>query len=102
MEPSTIYLPPRLELEIDLTDEQFWQLCQKNDDLRFERSAKGELIIMSPTGGNTSKRNLKIGTQLEIWNSKNNLGEAFDSNGCFRLPNGSERAPDASWVSRER
>ena len=102
MEPATIYLPPRLELEIDLTDEQFWQLCQKNDDLRFERSAKGELIIMSPTGGNTSKRNLKIGTQLDIWNSKNNLGEAFDSNGCFRLPNGSERAPDASWVSRQR
>ena len=50
MEPATIYLPPRLELEIDLTDEQFWQLCQKNDNLRFERSAEGELIIMSPTG----------------------------------------------------
>lgn len=102
MEQPTIYLPPRLELEIDLTDEQFWNLCQKNDDLRFERTATGELIIMSPTGGNTSKRNLKIGTQLDIWNSKNNLGEAFDSNGCFRLPNGSERAPDASWVSREK
>ena len=102
MEPPTIYLPPRLELEIDLTDEQFWQLCQKNDDLRFERSAKGELIIMSPTGGNTSKRNLKIGTQLDIWNSQNNLGEVFDSNGGFRLPNGADRAPDASWVSRQR
>lgn len=103
MEPTTIYLPPRLELEIDLTDEQFWQLCQKNDDLRFERSAKGELIIiMSPTGGNTSKRKLKIGTQLDIWNSKKNLGEAFDYNGCFLLQNGSERAPDASWVSRAK
>ena len=102
MEPTTIYLPPRLELEIDLTDEQFWELCQKNDDLRFERSAKGELIIMSPTGGSTGKRNVKITTQLDIWNSRNSLGEVFDSNTGFTLPNGSDRAPDASWVSRQR
>jgi Uma2 family endonuclease len=102
MEQPTIYLPPRLELEIDLTDEQFWELCQKNDDLRFERSAKGELIIMPPTGGSTGKRNVKITTQLDVWNSQNNLGEVFDSNTGFTLPNGSDRAPDASWVSRQR
>ncbi|NET26846.1 Uma2 family endonuclease [Okeania sp. SIO1I7] len=102
METPIIYLPPRLELKIDLTDEQFWQLCQENDDLRFERSATGELIIMSPTGGNTSKRNVKITTQLDIWNSQNNLGEVFDSNTGFTLPNGSDRSPDSSWVSRQR
>ena len=44
METPTIYLPPKLELKIDLTDAKFWQLCQENDDLRFERSATGELI----------------------------------------------------------
>ncbi|NES69437.1 MAG: Uma2 family endonuclease [Okeania sp. SIO2D1] len=102
MEIPTIYLPPRLELKIDLTDEQFWQLCQENDDFRFERSATGELIIMSPTGGNTGKRNVKITTQLDIWNSQNNLGEVFDSNTGFTLPNGSDRSPDASWISRQR
>ncbi|MDJ0554395.1 MAG: Uma2 family endonuclease [Microcoleaceae cyanobacterium MO_207.B10] len=91
-----------MELKIDLTDEQFWQICQENDDLRFERSATGELIIMSPTGGNTGKRNVKITTQLDIWNSQNNLGEVFDSNTGFILPNGSQRAPDASWLSREK
>ncbi|NEQ40311.1 MAG: Uma2 family endonuclease [Okeania sp. SIO3I5] len=102
METPTIYLPSRLELKINLTDEQFWQLCQENDDLRFEKSATGELIIMSPTGGNTGKRNVKITTQLDIWNSQNNLGEVFDSNTGFILPNGSQRAPDASWLSREK
>lgn len=102
METPTIYLPPRLELKIDLTDEQFWQLCQENDDLRFERSATGEIIIMSPMGGNTGKRNVKITTQLDIWNSQNNLGEVFDSNTGFILTNGSQRAPDASWLSREK
>ena len=43
---------------IDLTDEQFFQLCQHHGDYRFERTASGALIIMSPTGGETSKRNL--------------------------------------------
>ncbi|MGB3514762.1 MAG: Uma2 family endonuclease [Microcoleaceae cyanobacterium] len=102
MQTPTIYLPPRLELKIDLTDEQFWQLCQENDDLRFERSATGELIIMSPTGGNTGKRNVKIITQLDIWNSQENLGEVFDSNTGFTLPNGADKSPDASWVSRKQ
>lgn len=33
-----------------LTHEQFFQLCQDNRDLRLERTAEGELIIMPPTG----------------------------------------------------
>jgi Uma2 family endonuclease len=57
---------------------------------------------MSPTGGNTGRRSIKIATQLEIWSSQTNLGEAFDSSTGFKLPNGADRSPDASWVSRER
>ena len=102
MEPPTIYLPPRLELKIDLTDEQFWQLCRDNDDLRFETTAKGELIIMSPTGSITSDRNSDLNFQLRAWNRQNNLGKVFDSNGGFVLPNGAKLAPDSSWVKMER
>jgi Uma2 family endonuclease len=102
MEPPTIYLPPRLELKIDLTDEQFWQLCCDNDDLRFETTAKGELIIMSPTGGYTSDRNSDLNFQLRAWNRQNNLGKVFDSNGGFVLPNGAKRAPDSSWLKMNR
>jgi Uma2 family endonuclease len=29
-----------LESVIELSDEQFYQLCRRNPDLRFERSAK--------------------------------------------------------------
>ncbi len=57
---------------------------------------------MSPNGGNTGKSNVKIITQLHIWNSQNHLGEVFDSNTDFTLPNGADRSPDASWVSRQR
>ncbi|KKD39267.1 MAG: Uma2 family endonuclease [Limnoraphis robusta] len=102
MNPTTINLPDPLELMIDLSDEQFFDLCQKNRDFKFERTASGVLVIMSPTGGNTGRRSIKIATQLEIWSSQTNLGEAFDSSTGFKLPNGANRSPDASWVSRER
>ncbi len=102
MDVPTITLPSTLELKIDLTDEQFFQLCQNNRDLQFERTASGELLIMPPTGSDTGRRNVKITTQLDIWNSQNNLGEVFDSSSGFKLPNGADRSPDASWVPRER
>ena len=88
--------------KINLTDEQFFQLCQNNPDMRFERTASGELIIMSPTGSITSDRNADLTCQLRNWNRKYKLGKSFDSSGGFKLPNGAERSPDASWVKMER
>ncbi|MEH2265660.1 Uma2 family endonuclease [Nostoc sp.] len=102
MDAVTTTLPCTLKLKIDLTDEQFFQMCQKNRDYRFERTASGELLIMPPTGSDTGRRNVKITTQLDIWNSESNLGEVFDSSTGFTLPNGAERSPDASWVKIER
>ncbi|MDY6785450.1 MAG: Uma2 family endonuclease [Cyanobacteriota bacterium] len=87
---------------IPLTDEQFFQFCQDNRDLKFERNANGDLIIMTPTGGETSNRNVEIAYQVQAWSRQNNLGIAFDSSGGFRLPNGADRSPDAAWVRRER
>jgi Uma2 family endonuclease len=104
METATLNLPSNLELkiDIDLSDEQFFQLCQNNRDLKFERTADGDLIIMVPTGSETSKRNFDFNFQLHAWNRKTGLGIVFDSSGGFRLPNGADRSPDASWVRRER
>lgn len=87
---------------IKLTDEQFFELCQENENIRLERTAKGELIIMSPAGGETSNRNAGLTAQIWIWNQRNKLGKVFDSSGGFKLPNGANRAPDASWVKLER
>ncbi|MGD1713800.1 Uma2 family endonuclease [Dapis sp. BLCC M172] len=102
MEIPTIYLPPVLELKLDLTKEQFWQLCRENDDLRFEQTANGDLIIMPPTGSSTGKINADLIYQLMAWRRQNNLGEVFDSNSGFLLPNGAKRSPDASWIKQER
>jgi Uma2 family endonuclease len=102
MPPTTPPLPTPLILNLDLSDEQFFQLCHNHRDLKFERTAAGELIIMSPTGGNTGKRNVKLTTQLDLWNTRTQLGEVFDSSTGFTLPNGANRSPDAAWVRRDR
>lgn len=84
------------------TRERFYELCASNPDLRIERSATGEVIIMPPRGGITGSHNMNIGAQLWNWNEKYQLGIAFDSSTGFHLPNGADRSPDASWVTRER
>jgi Uma2 family endonuclease len=86
---------------IKLTDEEFFQLCQDNRDLKFERNANGDLIIMPPTGGETGNRNGRLTQQLFNWTDTDGTGIAFDSSVGFKLPNGADRSPDASWVKLE-
>ncbi|MDJ1178302.1 Uma2 family endonuclease [Roseofilum sp. BLCC_M91] len=81
-----------------ITDEQFYQLCAANRNLRLERTAKGDLIVMPPTGGETSKRNSDLNLELALWNRQTQLGIVFDSSGGFTLPNGADYSPDASWI----
>ncbi|WP_299406871.1 Uma2 family endonuclease [Acaryochloris sp. IP29b_bin.148] len=98
MDAITLDLAPFIQM----TDDQFFELCQHHRDYRFERNAAGALIIMSPAGGETSRRNLSIAGQLYQWNQRCKLGIAFDSSGGFKLPNGADRSPDASWLTLER
>ena len=102
MELQTIPLHSPLELTLELTDEQFFQLCIDNRDLRFERTASGGLIIMPPTGSETGRRNSDLNFQLKAWSRQNNLGVVFDSSTGFKLPDGSDISPDAAWVRRDR
>ena len=85
-----------------LDDEQFQTICQNNKNLNFERNQQGELIIMSPTGSETGRKNLSITAQLWTWNNQYKLGVAFDSSTGFKLPNDAIRSPDASWIKKER
>ena len=92
----------QLNPDIQLTDRQFQQLCQDNRNLNFERSAQGDLIIMSPTGGSTGNRNGRLTQQLFNWSDRDRSGIAFDSSTGFKLPNGADRSPDAAWVIADR
>ncbi|MEY3866538.1 MAG: hypothetical protein RLZZ338_429 [Cyanobacteriota bacterium] len=87
---------------IHLSDEQFYQLCQNNRELNFERTPTGELIIMPPVGGDSGNREADLIIDLGIWNRQTNLGYTFSSSTVFKLPNGADRSPDAAWIRRER
>jgi Uma2 family endonuclease len=94
----TVHLRPAIEL----TDEQFFDLCQINRDLRLERTAEGDLIIMPPTGSRTSNAIRTSKGNSISGRSGTVLARLFFSSGGFKLPNGAERSPDASWISRSR
>lgn len=87
---------------LKMTDAAFYEFCQCNKDFRFEMNRKGELIIMAPTAIETSRKNAKINFQLVGWAEKDETGFGFESDGMFILPNGAKRAPDASWMLKER
>jgi len=105
--------PPAIETEtslyvsldvssLKLTDDQLLRLFGDNEEYRFELSAQGELIIMSPANNNTSHRNGKLIQRLLNWAEQDGTGVAFDSNTLFTLPNGAKRGPDAAWISGVR
>ena len=87
---------------IEISDDQFFALCQINRELRLERTAEGDLIVMPPTGGETGTRNSDITAQVHNWTKRDGTGAAFDSSTGFKLPNGADRSPDAAWVLRTR
>ena len=96
-------LPVALDVHsVQLSDRQFQRLCRDNRDLRFELTAKGELIIMPPTGALTGWRNAKLTYRLTAWAEADGTGVTFDSSTGFTLPNGAKRSPDASWIKCER
>jgi Uma2 family endonuclease len=98
-------VPTRLVLNVEkvgLTEEQFFQLCSDNGDLRMELTAQKELIIMSPTGLKSGWRELVLATRLMNWAESDGTGIAFGPSSGYTLPDGAILGPDASWVRRER
>ena len=83
------------------SDEDYWAFCEANRDLRIERTAEGEIVIMPPAGGESGFRNGEVITELKIWARKDGRGQSVDSSVQFFLPDGSALSPDAAWVSNE-
>jgi Uma2 family endonuclease len=98
MNTVSVNIPDKFKV----SSKQFELLAIANPDLRLEKNANGELIVMPPTGGDTSRKNAEITIQLGLWNRQCQKGIVFDSSGGFILPNGAERSPDASWVEKSR
>ena len=100
--PDTTALVVRLRPAIELDEDQFFEFCQLNRDIRIERNAEGDLELMPPTDLETGGQNAVLTAQVTMWALRDGTGRAFDSSTGFRLPNGAVRSPDASWVLRSR
>ena len=88
---------------LKLSDADFERIVRANPQWNFEQTAAGDLVVVPPTGGTSSRKNFNLTQQLGNWVEANlNLGEGFDSNVLFVLPNGAKRSSDASWVERRR
>lgn len=102
--PSSDPLTLSLELgsTLRLSDDELYDLCAGNPEVRIERTAEGDLIVMTPTGWSSGKRNLEIALALGAWAKRDGTGDAADSSTGFLLQDGAMRAPDAAWVLRAR
>jgi Uma2 family endonuclease len=100
---TALTLPLKVDLkDVDLTDEQFYQLCINNPELNVERNSKEVLIIMAPVGGDSGSREADYIVDLGNWNRQSGLGKVFSSSTLFKLPGGGDRSPDAAWVEPSR
>jgi Uma2 family endonuclease len=89
-------------IKLRLSHAEFERLCRDNPERAFELTKDGELEVMPPVGGESSRQESDLITDLNIWNRQTGLGKTFSSSGAFILPNGAERSPDAAWVELSR
>ena len=96
--PIALRLPPQWEL----TDERVIELGESNELLIFERTAEGVLQIGFPSGFETGRNELSVGSQIANWRFERDLGEATGATSGYSLPDGALLVPDAAWISDER
>jgi Uma2 family endonuclease len=101
--PEDMYKRSEIKLKAGLrvTDEEFWKFCALNSDLRFERTSRGEIVLVPPVGFEYAYRNGLVAAELGRWAHKGSGGVGFGMTE-FIFPNGAARSPDAAWVSKTR
>ena len=95
----TLTIPPNINV---FSDDELYAFCLANPELHIERDENGHIIIMPPTGLESSFTNNDLQTEVSLWNRKTKHGRVSDSNGGYTLPDTSMRAPDVGWISKER
>src|SRR5438876_11679800 len=76
LEAMVVRLGP---LKSHLTDDEFFEFCARNRDLRIEMTKEGEMIIMMPVGGESGHRNFNLIGEFAAWAKVDKTGVAFDS-----------------------
>ena len=101
-EEGVLPLTIRFEPAVQMSEEQFAELCEMNSDIRIERTAEGMVELMPPTKGDTGPKEAEVISILNTWARADGSGVVFGSSAGFTLPNGAMRSPDASWILKYR
>ncbi|WP_232541136.1 Uma2 family endonuclease [Spirosoma endbachense] len=99
MQAITLTIPPNLNV---FSDDELYAFCLANPELHIERDETGHIIIMPPTGLESSFTSGELFGEVRNWNRQTRAGRTSESNGGYTLPDRSMRAPDVGWVSKER
>ncbi len=86
----------------DLSEDEFFEFCVANRDLRIERDPDKKIIIMAPVGSESGFYEGEAFGELRSWNVTSSEGVTLSPSAGFKLPNGATRAADATWISLER
>ena len=97
-------LPAKLTLgsRKPMSENEYYAFCSANPNIRFERSALGEIIIVPPAGIESDYRNAGVVAQLGQWAERDGRGKVFGPSAEFILPSGAAYSPDAAWVSNKK
>jgi Uma2 family endonuclease len=96
--PARLFLNP----ELRMTDDDYFAFCMANPNVRFERTAQGEIIIVPPAGAESDHQSSDVIIQLGQWAKRDGRGKVFGMSVEFILPTGAALSPDAAWVSNAR
>ena len=65
-----VSIPLTIPQGFRINTEQFEQLADAEQLARLELTENGELIVMSPTGGEAGEKNFNLYIDLGIWNRR--------------------------------
>ena len=61
------------------SDDALLELCRRNPELRIERTARGDLAVMTPDGGASSRRNARVVAALVDCADEDGTGAVYDA-----------------------
>lgn len=99
---ESLAMPFKIAPAAPLSDDELMVFARANEPYRIEQNAKGEVVVMTPVGGETSSWEAYLSYVLTRWVEENRNGISFSPSAGFRLPDKTLLSPDASWIAADR